>query len=125
MGRPRKFDTPEEFEAAANEYFMACQLEGKVAHVSGLAAHLDSTRQTLHDYESGTYDTETVKFSDTVKRAKSKCEASKLDLAYSGKANATICIFDLKNNHGWKDKHEQDITTGGKPLVFTKDEENL
>ena len=25
----------------------------------------------------------------------------------------TVLIFDLKNNHGWKDKVELDIDTGG------------
>lgn len=37
----------------------------------------------------------------------------------NGKHNATITIFGLKNNHGWVDKTETDITTGGNPLPST------
>jgi len=34
-----------------------------------------------------------------------------------GKANATFSIFNLKNNYGWKDKTEQDLTSGGEKIV--------
>ncbi len=30
--------------------------------------------------------------------------------------NATMTIFNLKNNYGWKDKMEQDVTTNGESL---------
>jgi hypothetical protein len=36
--------------------------------------------------------------------------------ALKGKYNSTITIFGLKNNYGWKDKTETDITTQGEKI---------
>ena len=33
------------------------------------------------------------------------------------KVNPTAGIFNLKNNYGWRDKTEQDVTSGGKPII--------
>lgn len=99
--------------------------------ITGLALALETTRETLLDYESGKYDdtdedTELTdeqkevnaqidQFSDTIKRAKTKCHEFAEKSLYGG--NAAGPIFNLKNNYGWKDKTEQDITSDGESLI--------
>lgn len=79
--------------------------------VSGLALWLHTTRETLLDYEKGTYDSpvaegeeRSVDFSDAIKRAKLAIENYAEQKLFG--PNATGVIFNLKNNWGWKDKKE-------------------
>jgi hypothetical protein len=146
-GRPLKFKSVEELQEKIEAYFADCDSRveevtewveardktGKllkddnglnylvqVTHmvktvqqdysVTDLALALDTTRRTLIDYEN-----RDDEFSHTIKRAKQKIEAyleRKLMLP-----SPTGTIFNLKNNFDWKDKTEQDITSGGQPLV--------
>lgn len=69
--------------------------------VSGLCDHLSLPRQTLFEYASGRYGDG---FSDAIKKARAKIERDKVSRAMLGLYDKTICIFDLKNNHGWKDQ---------------------
>lgn len=99
----------------------------KVATVTGLAVYLDTTRETLMNYESGAYDdrdadgnaielsdTEQLfneqvnKFSDTIKRAKAMIYDDTEQQLYKSGAS-TGAIFSLKNNYGWRDKVEHDL----------------
>jgi hypothetical protein len=137
-GRPLKFKSVEELQEKIDAYFVDCDphaeqyevyeyqkdLDGKDMRdeemmlvkkwhitpqipytITGLALALDTTRETLLDYE------ERDEFSDTIKKAKMKCQNyTELQLF---KNNATGPIFSLKNNYNWRDKTEQDITSGG------------
>lgn len=76
--------------------------------VNGLALFLDTTRETLNKYEY------MPEFTDTIKRAKTRIE-NELELGLYGN-NVTGLIFNLKNNYGWKDKTETDITTKGESI---------
>lgn len=88
--------------------------------VTGLALALDTNRQTLINYESGEYHTKEIDketrqgFIDAIKRAKVKIENYNEVMLYTPSPTGTI--FNLKNNFGWKDKTEQDITSGGDKL---------
>lgn len=53
----------------------------------------------------------------TIKRVEQIFEDRLFSGALNGKYNPTTAIFGLKNNHGWKDKNETDITSGGKPIT--------
>jgi len=107
-GRPRKFNTAEEMQAVIDDYLGA---EDRPT-VTGLALALNMTRQTLLQYE---HDGE---FSDTVKMAKARVEDA-LERALWD-SNPAGKIFNLKNNFGWKDAKEQQITGAeGKPLSIT------
>ena len=76
--------------------------------ITGLANFLETSRETLINYENRD------EFFDTIKAAKDKCEEfMEQNLLVS---NATGPIFNLKNNYGWKDKSETDLTTNGKDL---------
>ncbi len=76
--------------------------------ITGLALALDTSRETLLDYE------EKDKFSDTIKKAKARCHSYAERQLFGG--NPTGPIFNLKNNYAWRDKTETDITTKGKPV---------
>jgi hypothetical protein len=76
----------------------------------GLALYLDTTRETLGDYEKK------EDYSDAIKRAYGLIENAWVQ-KLSGQSVAGV-IFYLKNAYkeNWKDRNETDITTGGKPL---------
>lgn len=76
--------------------------EQKHYTITGLALALDTTRETLLDYQ------ERPEFSDTIKAAKVKIENYWEELLIGG--NATGPIFNLKNNYGWKDKTESELS---------------
>ena len=52
----------------------------------------------------------------TIKNIDTIFEERLFSKALRGEANATVAIFGLKNNHGWKDRQEVDHTTAGESL---------
>ena len=100
MARPRVIETPEEFEAKAEGYFMDCALSDRPPTVAGLAYALGfASRFSFYDYEKE------PGFSHAVKRARLMIEAH-----HEGRMSGnspTGSIFWLKN-HGWADKQETD-----------------
>lgn len=107
VGRPLKFKTVEELQEKVDRYFKDCDKKKRPYTVTGLALALDTSRETLMDYE------EKDEYSDTVKKAKDRVEAYAEEMLY--KIRATGPIFALKN-FGWKDQSSIDHTTKGKPL---------
>lgn len=104
-GRPLKFQSPEELQEKIEEYFSVTP-EGQRT-ITGLAVHLDTSRETLCNYESRD------EFFDAIKKGKDRVE---LDYELSlRKRGGSGDIFGLKN-FGWRDKQETDITSGGDKL---------
>lgn len=102
VGRPPKYSTPEQMQVDIDAYFeTGCD---GFPTVTGLALALDMTRKTLMEYE------EEPEFGNTVKKAKARVEAFIERRLYE--ANATGCIFNLKNNFGWRDKTETEHSGG-------------
>lgn len=100
-GRPLNFKSVEELQQKIDNYFNSCDEENEPITITGLALALDTTRETLCDYE------EKDEFSDTVKRAKLRVHnAYEKRLVRRGNSGD---IFALKN-FGWKDKSEVDNT---------------
>lgn len=128
-GRPPKWKSVEELKNQIEAYFISIEDPDKPGcylrppTITGLAMALDTTRQTLLEYEGEVEgrDDKNPQFADTIKAAKVKCEQWVEENAMLGKANATFSIFNLKNNYGWRDKTEQDVTSGGKPIVIDHD----
>jgi len=85
-------------------------IQSKPYTVTGLAVALDTTRDTLIDYQKKD------EFSDTIKRAKEMCHQYAEDSLFIGK-NPIGAIFNLKNNYGWQDKQEVDHTSKEKRIV--------
>jgi hypothetical protein len=122
VGRPLKWGSVQELQEKIDVYFDAISAprvssEGVVYYepitITGLALALDTTRETLCDYE------EKDEFSDTIKRAKLRCENFAERMLYNGKS-PTGAIFSLKN-FGWKDNNQIDIgNKDNKPFATTQ-----
>ena len=110
-GRPLKFKTPEDIKPLIDAYFDQCVKEEKPLTITGLAMALDTSRETLMNYEKRD------EFFDTIKRAKLRVE-NDYEIALRTKGGAGE-IFGLKN-FGWKDKSEVGVTgPDGKDLNWT------
>jgi hypothetical protein len=94
-GRPLKYQSIEELQAAIDDYFTSTP--EKDWTWTGLALHLDTSRETLREYK------ERPEYVDSLKKALLKVEGSyEKDLKRDGKAGT---IFALKN-FGWHDRQE-------------------
>ena len=99
-----KYKSQEELQAGIDKYFEECDKENKPYTMSGLAYALDIDRTTLIRYG------DRESFAALIKKAKQKVEKQLEENALTGKGNPTFTIFNLKNNYGWVDKREQEIT---------------
>lgn len=133
-GRPLQYQNPEEMQVLIDEYFTDClynqlkvlvpleDLPALLEHeqlpadyrpktrdihptITGMGLVLDLTRQSLINYEGN------PEFLDTVKKAKARVEAYVEQRMFGN--NVAGCIFNLKNNFGWKDKTEVDQNISG------------
>ncbi len=110
-GRPLKFKSAAELEGKIEEYFAECVRTGEPLTVTGLALALDTTRETLMDYQ------EKNGYSDAVKRAKLRIEnAYEKRLIARGNGGD---IFALKQ-FGWKDRMEQAVELSGNMSLESK-----
>jgi hypothetical protein len=108
MGRPPKFESPEEMRDLLATYFDETPTEEWTW--TGLCLTCDVSKPTLNEYQ------EKEEYKDIVTRAKLMVENSyELSLRKNGRSAE---IFVLKN-FGWSDKTEQEITgSQGGPLVI-------
>lgn len=103
-GRPPLYADPLLMEAKIDQYFE--QIADDVPTIAGLCYFLGfDDRGALAEYERR------KGFSRTVKKARLKIEEDRSKRLISGPNTAGV-IFDLTNNHGWKNpqhmKHSQD-----------------
>jgi len=121
VGCPRQYQTVDDLQMVIDDYFESCWIdkvtettdkEGKCTMstvryqcrpytVTGLALHLDLTRQGLINYQ------ERPEFIDTIRRAKLKVEMGYEEALFSKNSNGPA--FGLKENFGWKDTQTHDI----------------
>ena len=105
VGRPLKFKSVEELDTKIQDYFDTTPKDEWT--ITGLALALETTRQTLVEYE------DRDEFVDTIKKAKLKVENGyEIDLKKHGRSGT---IFALKN-FDWRDKTETDLTSKGEAL---------
>lgn len=109
VGRPLKYETPEELQILIDEYFESTPMERWT--ITGLAIALDTDRSILCNYE------QRDEFSNTIKRAKRKIEH-----AYEMHGMEHRSAFDIfrMKNMGWQDKSEvdQNVNINEVRLVF-------
>jgi len=115
MGRPAKYKTTEELEGKCLEYFEKCNETNEPYTSPGLALALGfNDRSSLDDYKAK------KKFFPAIKKAITIIETQRVSKMLKGSHNVAGCIFDLKNNFGYKDKIEQEISgPGGGPIAIT------
>lgn len=125
VGRPLKYKTAKELQSAIDEYFDFCDNRIKEIHtkegeavainhpapytMSGLANRLGIDRDTLINYSHKD------NFSALVKAARNRVHED-VERRLMETSNQSGAIFNLKNNFGWKDKTESDITSGGNSI---------
>jgi len=141
LGRPPKYESPKEMQCIIDLYFLACKanasdtealeeqlkdelskedyliikgVECIVPTISGLAYTLEMSTEALRNYEGK------EEFLATVKRAKQRVEMN-LEQRLAGNA-VTGSIFSLKNNFGWKDKTEQELSGSLQVTDMTEDQ---
>jgi hypothetical protein len=83
--------------------------------VTGLALALNTSRETLINYESR------EEFFDTIKEAKDRVEHFLEQNLNTTSPTGTI--FNLKNNYGWRDKSEHELTGKDGGAIETKNVE--
>ncbi len=109
VGRPPKFKTPEDMQALIESYFTACDETKRPYTVPGLALALGfSSRSSLFDYATRNAGHE--EFAATIKTAKLRIEAQRVEALVTCRGNAGGLIFDLKNNFGWKYQQNVELT---------------
>lgn len=83
------------------EIFHKVMTKQKPYTFTGLALALDTSRETLLDYEAR------EEYSDSIKKARDRCETY-VEQSLFNNSNVTGAIFNLKNNYNWKDRSEVD-----------------
>jgi len=116
-GRPRLYPDPEEFASKTDAYFKEMEAKERPPTLAGLCLFLGfSDKQSFSNYES--YGDE---FSLTVTRARLMIEVDRHERLIDKGLFTPGVAFDLKNNHGWKDKTEQELTgVDGGPVQFQR-----
>lgn len=139
-GRPSKLN--KELIDLANEYMESLKAEtnNDLATIEGLALKLSISRDTVYEWENipTSFDvpanlTEVElkqweesctdkrmlhkQFSDIVSRLRAEQGQKLIQYSLQGKYNPTIAKLILSGKHGYVEKAEQDITSGGEKLT--------
>lgn len=110
------FDTPEEMEPLIEAYFEQCDAEQRPYTVAGLAYDLGfADRHSFSEYLARD------QFTATLKAARLRIERQRSERLVSGASNVAGLIFDLKNNFGWKDQVQTEITGKDGGPIQTED----
>lgn len=118
IGRPLKFKSVEEMQSAIDTYFADCEANDEPLTVTGLCIALDTSRETLLDYQGKD------EYSYTIKKAKLMCENYAEKQLFKGK-NVIGVIFNLKNNYGWKDQQSIDLRATARQEYQSMTDEEL
>jgi hypothetical protein len=90
------------------------QADEGIIYIGSLFANKPYTRQRATEWTEKYQDCQDIV--DSYKKIKEIIEARLNKGALTGKYHPVMTIFNLKNNYGWKDKVETDITTGGEKI---------
>jgi hypothetical protein len=105
-GRERRYQDHAEFDALVESYFKDCETKGAKPTLAGISLHLGfCDKETF-----GSYDAVSFEFARTIKKARMRIEDNRHQLLINKDTFTPGVIFDLKNNHGWKDKHDFEVT---------------
>ena len=100
-GRPRIIKSVDKLTEDADAYFADCDERNKPFTMAGLAFWLGFTdRHGLNDYERQD------EYSATIKRLRLRIEQQRNETLLCRTTFTPGIIFDLKNNHGWKDQQQ-------------------
>lgn len=100
VGRPKAFNSPDELDKLIDKYKIHCEETNDIFTLIGLCVFIGINKDTLTEYSK------MDGYSVTHKKALSLAEQALVNGSLTGKYNAAVSIFMLKNNHGYKDKQE-------------------
>ena len=107
------FSSQSECERRVNEYFEKHLVEsGEVADIESLADYLGTTRDEMIAMMNG------KRFGKTLRMTRNRIAKIKKQLAFGGKIPAAVLSFDLKNNHGYRDKPEENSEAHNETVIF-------
>jgi len=106
MPRQKKFQNVKELQKKIDEYFDECKEADEVVTYSGLAYALQTTRKTLWEYVQ-----RADEMGEPIRDALARIERY-YETILVGRTGGQVAglIFCMKNNFGWKDKQEIDLT---------------
>jgi len=112
-GRPEKY-TLEYCTIEINQILATLQADKKYEYltIQDLVRDKEYTRDCLSEWSKKFAENED--FSRTIKKIYEELENRLFKIGVSGKANAAMAIFGLKNNYGWTDK--LDMTSKGEKI---------
>lgn len=135
-GKNKNWSTPVDLQKDIDNYFEVCdnrkvkvyiksaqeiqEINKPIPYtIEGLCEVLECDRHTLLNYEKQKGYEE---FFSTIKKAKLKIQRNKVERGLDGDSNPAVSIFDLKNNHDYKDKTEVDTNINGniKGITFNE-----
>lgn len=107
------FGSADELKSAIDSYFDEyLERSGEVADVESLADYLGTTRDEL------IYMLGDKQYGHILRLARNRIAKIKKQLAFGGRIPAAVLSFDLKNNHGYKDKPEESDVTPHESVIF-------
>jgi len=114
MSFPLKLGKPEAVRKQINDYFALCEKTKKPFTVMGICNVLGISRQTWHNYQD-----KWAEYADVMGPARRRVEQW-----WEERLAGTACtgaIFWLKNNGGYKDTTQQEISgPDGSPVQYAK-----
>lgn len=84
---------------------------GPYPMLQGFAHSIGVLHETLNEWAK-----RYPEFTVAMKKAKAMQEQELFTGALSNRYNCAVAIFGLKNNHGWKDKQEHEVSASGEGL---------
>jgi hypothetical protein len=105
----RKFEDAKALKERIDAYFADCDSKKTPYTITGLALALGTNRQTLLRYEHE-YDDQEI--AGLIQQAKARCEQDVEQRLLTGKGSPAGAIFWLKNNSGWRDQTDVQVSGG-------------
>lgn len=123
IGRPRKYETVEEFISVTEAYITYIRDANArgiklIPDIEGLCAFMGISRETLNEWEKSRQS----RYSDAIKSVKNQIAYFKKQLALKGKIPPIVFATDFNNNHGYTQKQEIVVTPNnplGDPVDIT------
>lgn len=113
MSRKKNELTKEILQEKLDSYFgVHLKESGEVADIESLADYLGITRDELMGMMND------KKVGKDLRLARNRIAKIKKQLAFGGKIPAAVLSFDLKNNHGYRDKPEDSDGQGSEQVIF-------
>ena len=107
------FKTKADCKERINDYFdIYLPQSGEVADMEGLADYLGTTRDEIIALMNDS------RYGQQLRLARNRIAKIKKQLAFGGRIPAAVLSFDLKNNHGYRDKPDDNEGTGNEQVIF-------